>query len=220
MRQTDVQRDSRPASHQLYSDADEKALLEAKNGLLQFDEVLKLIEQAKSGFTLRPSAIQRLQRLAIQGIYTCAGNYRTAPVQIHGTTHRPPDASDVAEHVEAMCDYVNQNWSKSALHLAAYTMWRVNWIHPFAGGNGRTSRAVSYLILCARLGYSLPGTNTIPEQIVAKRQPYYEALDAADAAWEAGIVDVTAMKDLLERMLAAQLYSIIDAAGTGKKTNG
>jgi fido (protein-threonine AMPylation protein) len=88
-------------------------------------------------------------------------------------------------------------------------MWRLNWIHPFSGGNGRTSRAISYLILCARLGYRLVGTTTIPEQIVANRQPYYAALDAADAAFAVGRIDVTAMEALLGQMLAVQLSSVL-----------
>lgn len=212
MRRTDIQRDSRPASHQLFSNPEEKAALEARNGLLQFDEVLNLIDQSKTGFRLRPSTIQRLQRLAIQDIYTCAGNYRTGPVYIEGTTHQPPAAHEVAERVEEMCEYVNSNWDRSALHLAAYVMWRLNWIHPFSGGNGRTSRAVSYLVLCAKLGYRVSGTNTIPEQIVANRQPYYEALDAADAAWAQNRIELTAMENLLEHALAVQLSSVLEAA--------
>ena len=214
MRRTDIQRDSRPASHELFSNPEEKAALEARNGLLQFDEVLKLIDQAKNGFTLRPSTIQRLQRMAIQDIYTCAGNYRTGPVFIKGTTHQPPQAHEVAECTEELCEYVNSNWDHTALHLSAYVMWRLNWIHPFAGGNGRTSRAVSYLVLCARLGYRVSGTDTIPEQIVANRQPYYEALDAADAAWTQNIVDVSAMERLLEHALAVQLSSVLEAANS------
>lgn len=212
MRRTDIQRDSRPASHQIYTTPEEKAQLEARNGLLQFDEVVRLVDEAQNGFKLRPSTIQRLQRLAIQDIYTCAGNYRTGPVYIEGTTHQPPAASDVAEHVEAMCEYVNENPEKSPLHMSAYLMWKLNWIHPFSGGNGRTSRAVSYLVICAKLGYKLPGTDTIPEQIVANRQPYYAALDSADAAWAEGEIDVSAMEKLLERMLAVQLSSVLVAA--------
>ena len=215
-RRTDIQRDSRPASHQLFSSSDQKADLEARNGLLQFDEVLRLAAESRNGFKLRPSTISRLQRLAIKDIYTCAGNFRTTPVIIEGTTHEPPDAADVAEHVEELCDYVNQAWAAtSALHLAAYVMWKVNWIHPFSGGNGRTSRALSYLVMCAKLGYSVPGTNTIPEQIVANRVRYYEALDAADAAWVEKRVDVSLMEQLLREMLAIQLSSVIDAAGLG-----
>ena len=212
-RRTDVQRDSRPDSHQLFRDADHKAFLEARNGLIQFDEVIRLIDAAaKSAFRLRPSNIQALQRIAIQDIYTCAGNYRTGPVVIHGTTHQPPPPSDVAPHVEEMCDYVNENADHSPLRAASYVMWRVNWIHPFAGGNGRTSRAASYLVLCAHLGYRLPGTLTIPDQIVANRQPYYAALDAADDAWANAKIDVSAMETLLSGMLAAQLLSVHQAA--------
>ena len=222
MRRTDIQRDSRPASHQLFENLDQKAELEARNGLLQFDEVLRLVDEAvrSQQLRLRPSILQKLQRLAIQDIYTCAGNYRTGPVFIAGTNHQPPPASDVAEHVEEMCEYVNGHGDRSALHLSAYLMWRVNWIHPFAGGNGRTSRAVSYLALCARIGQRLNGTKTIPEQVVANREPYYKALDAADAAWSTdGRVDVSAMETLIEHMLAVQLSSVLDAAASEGKAD-
>jgi Fic/DOC family len=64
-----------------------------------------------------------------------------------------------------MCDYVNENWEGSSpVHLSAYVLWKLNWIHPFTDGNGRTARAISYLLLCLRLGYRLPGTNTIPKK--------------------------------------------------------
>ena len=85
-----------------------------------------------------------------------------------------------------MCTYVNGNFGKSAIHLCAYVMWRHNWIHPFFGGNGRTSRAASYLVLCARLGYELPGVPTVPEQIAQSGNNhwrYEQQLQAADAAW-------------------------------------
>ena len=63
-----------------------------------------------------------------------------------------------------MCDYVNDNFaSKTGIHLAAYVMWRLNWIHPFVDGNGRTSSAASYFVLCMRAGNVLPGKKTIPE---------------------------------------------------------
>jgi Fic family protein len=88
----------------------------------------------------------------------------------------------------------------------------MNWIHPFVDGNGRTSRAVSYLVLCVRLGYVLPGTTTIPEQISRNKNPYYQALEAADKANASGKLDLAEMEKLLESLLAAQLVSVIDAA--------
>lgn len=114
-----------------------------------------------------------------------------------------------------MCDYVSDNWSRTAFHLASYLMWRLNWIHPFADGNGRTSRILSYVVLCIRLGHKLPGTPTIPEQIVADRRPYFAALDAADAATKEGHVDVGAMEEMLKGMLATQLMGLIKEASGG-----
>jgi Fic family protein len=214
VRSTGVQRDSRPASHQLFKDKDEKARLEARNGLLQFDEVLRLAGEAiESGqFKLRPSTIQLFQRLAIKDIYTCAGNFRTGLVSIGGSNHAPPPPEDIARQVEDLCDYVNDAKGKTPIHFAAYIMWRINWIHPFAGGNGRTSRAVSYLVLLIKLGQILPGTKTIPEQIVDDRAPYYAALDAADAAWTENRIDVSEMEKLLSSQLAKQLVRVYRAA--------
>jgi Fic family protein len=108
---------------------------------------------------------------------------------------------------------VNDKWSEAtALHLSAYVMWRLNWIHPFDDGNGRTSRAVSYLVLCMKLGYPLPGTNTIPDQIAGNKKPYYEALEAADAAWKANLLDVSQLERLLGDYLSAQLVGVMEQA--------
>lgn len=134
IRKTDTQRDSQPASHELFADKAEKARLEAWNGLLQFDEVLRLADEAIAGksFRLRPSTIQSLQRLAIKDIYTCAGNFRTHPVLIGNTAHRPPSPEQITGLVEEMCDYINESADKTPIHFSAYATWRVNWIHPFA----------------------------------------------------------------------------------------
>jgi len=115
--------------------------------------------------------------------------------------------------VDDLADWVNDNFATAtALHLCAYVMWRLNWIHPFTDGNGRTSRAVAYLVLCAKLGDRLPGRNTVPEQIAANRTPYYEALESADAAETAGKLDLSALEDLLKSQLAVQLRDAWEAA--------
>jgi Fic family protein len=93
-------------------------------------------------------------------------------------------------------------------------MWRLNWIHPFADGNGRTARILSYVILSIRAGFVLPGAPTIPDQIVDNRTPYFEALDAADAAYKHGrVIDLTKMEELITSLLARQLASFFQAVG-------
>jgi hypothetical protein len=61
----------------------------------------------------------------------------------------------------------------------------------------------------------LPGTPTIPEQIAAGKQPYYNGLELADKARTATEkVDVSALEGMLNNMLAAQLLSATkEAAG-------
>ena len=56
------------------------------------------------------------------------------------------------------------------------------------------------------------GENTIPDQIVDNRTPYFNALESADRAFEEGRVDVGQMEDLLEGMLAVQLKSMMEHA--------
>ena len=143
-----------------------------------------------------------------------AGTFRNGPVKIGGSRHTPPDFVAVAEEVERLCDYVNDNWQeKDGLHLSAYVLWRLNWIHPFADGNGRTARAISYVVLCTRLDGLLPGAPTIPDQIADDKKPYYAALETADEAWaKTGGVDVSTMEALLKGMLAKQLISVIPGA--------
>jgi Fic family protein len=209
-------RDSRALEPELIKDPVAKAEAEARNGLRQFDAGIKTIQTAleRNQFKLRPSLILALQREALNGISLFAGNFRPAGVEIEGSKHQPVGAHLVPELIEEMCDYVNDNWEASTpLHLGAYIMWRLNWIHPFADGNGRTSRILSYVVLSIRAGTQLPGTPTIPDQIVDNRVPYFEALDAADSAWKEGLIDLSKMEDLLGSLLATQLASFYESVG-------
>lgn len=217
MSEASDRRDSRALEPELISDPIRRAEAEAANGLRQYDAGIALAQTAleRGGFKLRVSQILGLQREALKGISNYAGNFRPGPVEISKSAHTPPEAHLVPEMVEEMCDYVNDRWSDATpLHLAAFVMWRLNWIHPFADGNGRTSRIVSYLVLTVRSGFILPGVPSIPDQIANDRSGYFAALDAADAALrETGQVDVSAMEDLLAGMLARQLAAFYESAG-------
>jgi Fic family protein len=209
-------RDSQALEPVLITDPQERAATEARNGFRQYDAAVAAIQSAleRGSFKLRPSLILSLQREALTGISSYAGNYRPGGVAIEGSKHEPPGAHRVPELVEDMCDYVNDHWEESTpLHLAAYLMWRLNWIHPFADGNGRTSRITSYVVLSIRAGSLLPGTPTISDQIVDNRKPYFDALDAADEAYREGKVDVSKMETLLGSLLANQLANFYRAAG-------
>ena len=171
-------RHSRALEPELISDPQLKAEAEAANGLRQYDYAVKSVSQAleRTPFKLRPSLVLSLQREALRDISAYAGLFRPADVEIRGSKHEPPPAHLVPELVEDLCDYVNDSWQDgSAVHLAAYVMWRLNWIHPFADGNGRTSRMLSFFVLSMKLGFVLPGTPTLPELVIQHRTDYEDA---------------------------------------------
>jgi Fic family protein len=209
-------RHSRALEPELITDPQRRAEAEAFNGLRQYDFAVNWVYQAldRQPFKLRPSLIYSFQREALQGISAYAGITRPASVEILGSKHAPPGAHLVQELVENLCDYVNDHWEgSSAVHLAGYVMWRLNWIHPFVDGNGRTSRVLSFFVLSIKLGVVLPGTPTLPELVIQHRADYEDALDLADEAWKAGRVDVSAMEQLIESLLAKQLARVFEMAG-------
>lgn len=107
---------------------------------------------------------------------------------------------------------VHENWTiqDHPTLLAAYALWRLNWIHPFVEGNGRTARAACYYLICMKQGRLLPGKKTVPERIRENRAPYIDALRAADAAWHDGRYDVTQLAVYLEGLLQDQLSEPAD----------
>ncbi|HEV7409436.1 MAG TPA: Fic family protein [Bradyrhizobium sp.] len=204
----------------LISDPEEKARREAENGIRQTELALEMIrafvKEKEQPFRLRQGFLMQLHSVALEGIHMFAGTYRNGVATIHGSKHDPVPAFRVADEVADMCEYVNQYWAdKSAIHLAAYILWRLNWIHPFADGNGRTARAISYVVLSIRANSLYPGTNSIPDQISTDKNPYYDALELADEAWKAtGQVDVSALEKMLSQMLATQLLQGLKEAET------
>ena len=203
---------------ELITDPQEKARREAENGVRQFNLAINIIrehvKEAERPFRLRSSTILRLHKEVLEGIHLLAGTFRNTAVKIGGSGHQPVDAFLVPEETEHLCEYVNDNWStKSALHLSAYVLWRLSWIHPFADGNGRTARTVSYVVLSIKLDGLLPGIPTIPDQIASDKSPYYLALEEADDVWKAtSEVDVSKLEAMLEGMLAKQLISAANQA--------
>jgi fido (protein-threonine AMPylation protein) len=202
------------ARQPLYRNEHEKLLLIERNGYSQSEYVQELAQKSGRTLEMTPELIRELHRLAIQDIYECAGEFRTWPITIIGSKHAPPDAGAVEGLVQDVCDQVNSaiaddpdnnNLTPTAAHL----LWKLNWIHPFGGGNGRTSRAATYLLICTRLGFFLPGRPTLATYAVQNRRLYMDALVDADTAWmQSGVPDMSKMKSFLDGWLEEQLESV------------
>lgn len=159
----------------------EKAELEARNALEQLRYLEHVVTRLQRR-VVRVSDVLELQRIAVEGIYPCGGRFRDArfDVSIPDSQHKPPLAALVEMHVSDLVEALN-DVSSSALRRSALALWRFNWIHPFPGGNGRTARALSYLVLCIDMGQMIPGTPTIPSLIAARRDRYIDALRDVDS---------------------------------------
>jgi Fic family protein len=146
-----------------------------------------------------------LNYAAVANIAQFGGRYREEPISIG--THTPPHFKDVPNHMDRFFSLVHEIWTIEThpTVLAAYALWRLNWIHPFVEGNGRTARAACYYLLCMKQGALLPGKKIVPERIRDNRDPYVAGLRAADLAWNAGQFDVSDLAIYLEGLLQAQL---------------
>ena len=93
----------------------------------------------------------------------------------------------------------------SVIYIGTYAIWRLNWIHPFENGNGRTSRLFSYFLMNMKVGHVFPGKPgfLLPEQLGGKRRDeYVQNLQLADSG------DLRPMFNLFSDALRIQLSNI------------
>jgi Fic family protein len=130
--------------------------------------------------------VRQLHGIAMYKLLDEAGSYRKVAVGLTNSPYVPPNWIEVPGHMATFCQYVNDEWeSRDLVYLSAFVLWRLNWIHPFRNGNGRTARATSYLVLCAKHGKPLPPKNTVMEQIVAAKPRHDALLRHADTVYAA-----------------------------------
>ncbi|MET0483503.1 MAG: Fic family protein [Aestuariivirgaceae bacterium] len=180
--------------------------VQGENLLRQYNLLRTCIELGlrQGPFALDKYTIWALNHVAVANISQFGGRFREEPICV--SQHVPPHFREVPSLMDRFLSTIHENWHLwSPTELGAYALWRLNWIHPFIEGNGRTARAVCYYLLCARSGTVLPGRKIVPERIREDRKPYYQALKGCDIAWEAGRLDLSAMEDYLAGLLQAQL---------------
>ena len=180
--------------------------LEVSNGNRQYDFLKSIVHAAVA--IQRPflseHIIKALNFQAITCLHTNAGEYR--PCQVEVGNHRPPEHYRVEALMEDFVNDVNRNWEKTdPVVLTAFVLWRLNFIHPFINGNGRTARAASYFVLCVKIGGWLPGHTILPELIQRERNAYVEALQKVDESLKAGALDLSALHTLLSTLLDEQV---------------
>lgn len=194
-------------------DPDLYARVEEKNLIRQYDLLTNSIEL---GLKQGPTSFDKyllwaLNHTAVANISQFGGRFREEPIYVGN--HIPPHFREVPDLMDRCISFVHENWHLTPTQLGAYILWRLNWIHPFIEGNGRTARAACYYLLCTRAGVMLPGRKIVPERIRETRREYVDALRAADQAWANGSLDISKMEAYLARLLEAQLKDLDSNGG-------
>ena len=183
--------------------------LEVSNGNRQYDFLRSIV--AASINLGRPFLSQHLLKAlnfqAITCLHTNAGEFR--PCEVTVGTYTPPAHYRVQAQMDDFINMVNRRWESSdSVVLATFVLWKLNHIHPFINGNGRTARAACLFVLCVGSSGWLRGEPILPELLKQNRVEYVAALKAADDSFVAGNLDLTVLHALVSRLLDQQINSI------------
>ncbi len=183
-------------------------LLTEGNLQRQYDLLRDLVSVALEipGIRVNGDIVGWLHLHVTVGLVSDPGKYRDHDVRIGDSKHAPPPFQNVRSMMGDLFVELHQRWDNDdEFTLAAFALWRLCWIHPFEDGNGRTARAVAFMIICLKLGGWLPGRQTILEKIKLDGGEYKNALQHADRSAAVGKVDLIPLAALLSRHTVEQL---------------
>jgi len=152
-----------------------------------------------TGAPLTPDALCAIHKIATQGTLKNpdeVGAFRlddeVRVMDDRGTLlHVPPKASELAERMQALCDFANQTEDDEPychpVVRATLLHFMLGYNHPFSDGNGRTARALFYWSM-VRQGYHLMEYVSISEILRKAPSQYMRAYlhtetDAGDATY-------------------------------------
>jgi fido (protein-threonine AMPylation protein) len=182
--------------------------LAVENGDRQYDFLRSIVETAIGlRRTLSLEVIKALNYHVITCLHVSAGQFRPCAVTVGN--HVPVQFWQVPAQMEMFVDEVNRIWDASdPVALCTFALWKLNYIHPFINGNGRTARAVAYYILCVKSGGWLAGQPILPELLKLNRPAYVAALQKADASLSDGRLDFTDLYQLVTALIEQQVASV------------
>ncbi len=156
---------------------------------------------------LSQTIIKALNFHAIACLHINSGEYRPCDVSVGD--YLPPRNYRVSASMDDFVNVVNRNWQSANMWtLSAYVLWRINHIHPFINGNGRTARACSCYGICVKSGGLLRGRTTLPQLLMENRSRYVDLLQQADemSAAQRSTEEILApLAGLIQELLNQQL---------------
>ena len=138
--------------------------------VVNHQKAFELIKQKiAAGNELSSDLIKQIHATLMENIFV-GGIYRDIPVRITGASFTPPCGEEMYRELQIF--YADFSWmrDKDPIEYAAWTHAEFVRIHPFADGNGRTSRMI--------MNYQLMAHKYLPISIQASdRHEYYQLLE-------------------------------------------
>lgn len=172
-----------------------------------------MMDYAADEARIDKALISEIHKIVVEGLSVghegdrTPGSYRGGSVSITGSSHTPPDALLVDELMEGLISFVNeQHRPKYDLIKAAIAHHRFVWIHPFANGNGRVVRVLTYAMLLRTI--LVQGQQRIinPTAVFCfDRKRYYDLLAIADLGTNEGMIEwceyvLTGLRDEIKKI--------------------
>ncbi|WP_175637437.1 Fic family protein [Sinomonas mesophila] len=127
--------------------------------IVQLDAATAFVDRTvTSGTLLTHGFVRELHRMCVQGLKRegdrTPGAYRTSNITIGGSRHVPPPPSSIHGDLSELLGFLNKDVAHHIQLLKiAVAHHRFVWIHPFANGNGRVGRLLTYAAM-RREGYT------------------------------------------------------------------
>lgn len=142
--------------------------------------------------------------------------YRDGPVYVTDPNktepiYIPPDAGKVQSMMDDLFDFINNENESQFIHPIIKTFiihFYIGYVHPFFDGNGRVSRAFSYMYLLKQ-GYEFFKFFSISSMINRHRKKYYKSfVDSEDNGSDLTyfiiahlLISLDSIKEVLERLV-------------------
>lgn len=131
--------------------------------------------------------------------------FRTVPVYVtgrDGIVYTPPVAGQVPGMMDDLLDFI-QSSELHPLFKACIAHFYFVYIHPFTDGNGRTARALSFMMLM-KSGYDFFRFFSVSGIIAEERSRYYKSMRNVEASGD----DMTYFIDYYSAMLSRSVEKI------------
>ncbi len=164
--------------------------------ILNIENAMRYIEENITELHMTTMFLRELHQFTVEGLNyrkegaAHPGCFRNGNVRISGSSHVPPDYTQVDLLMQDLIDFVNRDDPpKYDLLKIAIAHHRFVWIHPFENGNGRVVRLFTYALL---LKYVFKSRERIINPVAvfcSDRDAYYRFLSKADKSNEKGMIE-------------------------------